>query len=168
MRVSPFRASCSDQMMSLWRGQTSRLQRHPIIFIRDEPLISRLLTFASVGNRLFFGCFYHFRTLTQNPVVASYNCMRLAKSNFFFSSGTVLKQFLTVSIQSVISLKSPSPIAVNEGSKNPLSNILCNAKLCQTLPGAIGKVHHEVYTLVCTGVGTLVCTRCCALCCFAP
>ena len=167
MRVSPFRASCSDQMMSLWRGQTSRLERHPIIFIRDEPLILRLLTFASVGRRLFFGRFYHFRTLTQNPVVALYNCMRLAKSNFF-SSGTVLTQFLTVSIQSEISLKSLSPTAVNEGSKNPLSNILCNAKLCQTLPGAIGKVHHEEYTLVCTVLGTLVCTRCCAPCCFAP
>ena len=168
MRVSPFRASCSDQMMSLWRGQTSRLERHPIIFIHGEPLISRLLTFASVGHRLFFGCFYHFRTLIQNLVVASYNFMRLAKSNFFVSSGTVLTQFLTVSIQSAISLKSPSPIAVNEGSKNPLSNILCNAKLRQTLPGAIGKVHHEEYTLVCTVVGTLVSTRCCALCSFAP
>ena len=78
--------------MSLWRGQTSRLERHPIIFIRDEPLISRLLTFASVGNRLFFGCFYHFRTLTQNPVVASYNFMRLAKSNFF-RAGQSLRSF---------------------------------------------------------------------------
>ena len=118
-------------MMSLWRGQTSRLERHPIIFIRDEPLISRLLTFASVGHRLFFGClFFHFRNLTQNPVVATYNFMRLAKSNFFFERDSPYVVF-TVSIQGAISLKSPSPIAVNEGSKNPLSNILCNAKLCQ-------------------------------------